>query len=72
MPKEPDLKMSLLKEVKDLIEKQAIYLIHPPFQEGFWATFFLAPKKTGEWRPILNLKPLNQFIKPQKNSEWRR
>ena len=31
----------------------------------FMSTFFLAPKKGGKWRPILNLKPLNKFIVPQ-------
>jgi hypothetical protein len=27
-------------------------------------SFFLTEKKTGDWRPIINLKPLNQFIRP--------
>ncbi len=54
------------KEVVKLESKQAIFRIYPPFQRGFWATFFLAPKKTGDWRPIINLKPLNAFIKPQR------
>jgi hypothetical protein len=31
------------------------------------STFFLVPKKeVGEWHPILNLKPLNRFIRPQR------
>ena len=56
---------TLLEEVKALLLKKAIYPIFPPFEEGFWSTFFLAPKKTGDWRPILNLKPLNKYIKPK-------
>jgi len=49
----------LLEEVDKLLAKNAIKKIFPPYSEGFWSTFFLAPKKTGDWRPILNLKPLN-------------
>ena len=56
----------LLEEVQKLLDKNAIYKILPPYQQGFWSTFFLAPKKTGDWRPILNLKPLNVFIKPKR------
>jgi len=57
---------ALLEEVASLLQKQAIAPINPPYVEGFWSTFFLAPKKTGDWRPILNLKPLNKFIVPQR------
>ena len=57
---------TLLEEVKALLLKKAIYPIFPPFEEGFCSTFFLAPKKTGDWRPILNLKPLNKYIKPKR------
>ena len=32
-------------------------------QEGFYSTFFLVPKKSGELRPVLNLRPLNQYLK---------
>ena len=59
-------KSVLLEEVQKLLEKNAIYRIHPPYPPGFWSTFFLAPKRTGDWRPILNLKPLNAFIKPKR------
>jgi hypothetical protein len=57
---------TLLNEIVSLESKGAIFRIYPPFEPGFWASFFLAPKKTGDWRPILNLKPLNKFIKPTK------
>ena len=29
---------------------------------GFYSTFFLVPKKEGDWHPILNLEGLNTFI----------
>jgi hypothetical protein len=65
LPVQVDRRQTLLEEVQSLKSKGAIVPIVPPYDEGgFWSTFFLAPKKTGDWRPILNLKPLNQFIKP--------
>ena len=57
---------ALLSEVQALLKKDAIYPLDGPVQPGFSAIFFLAPKKTGDWRPIINLKPLNAYIKPQK------
>jgi len=66
LPRDADLRKLLLDEVQALIQKNAVQLIHPPYEIGFWATFFLAPKKTGDWRPILNLKPLNAFIHPKR------
>ena len=66
LPADKARRNALLEEVKALLGKRAIYHIKPPYQSGFWSTFFLAPKKTGDWRPILNLKPLNAYIKPKK------
>jgi hypothetical protein len=60
------MSLALLGEVQALVSKNAIRVIVPPFREGFWSTFFLVPKPNGDWRPILNLKPLNVFIKPEK------
>jgi len=53
----------LIPEVQNLLEKGAIEPV-PPDQEneGFYSTFFMVTKKTGGWRPILNLKPLNKYI----------
>ena len=65
LPGDIELRRLLLEEVQSLRDKRAIVPVFPPFHGGFWSTFFLAPKKTGDWRPILNLKPLNRFIKPQ-------
>ena len=66
LPKDVHLRELLLNEVQSLIQKNAVRLIKPPYEIGFWATFFLAPKKTGDWRPILNLKPVNAFIRPKR------
>ena len=33
-----------------------------PCDNEFISTVFLVPKKTGDFRPVINLKPLNQFV----------
>ena len=34
-------------------------------QAGFTSNVFLVPKKGGDWRPIINLKVLNQYVAKQ-------
>ena len=50
-------------EIQELLPKGAIHLV-PPSQEtpGFLSSLFLVPKKGGGQRPVVNLKPLNQFL----------
>ena len=52
------------KEVQSLLEKYAIELV-PPDQvgQGFYSTFFLVYKNDGGFRPILNLRILNSYLK---------
>ncbi len=64
IPSEPERRQALFSEVKDLSDKAAITIV-PPRQAAFTSTFFLTTKRSGEWRPILNLKPLNRFIRPR-------
>jgi hypothetical protein len=33
--------------------------------QGFYSTLFLVPKKTGDLRPVINLKPLNKYLRKQ-------
>ena len=33
-----------------------------PCDNVFISTVFSVPKKTGDFRPVVNLKPLNQFV----------
>jgi len=48
------------REIKSLLEKEAIE--RAPRSQGFYARVFLVPKKGGTFRPVFNLKPLNQSI----------
>ena len=50
-------------EVETLLLKQAI--LKTELQEGFFSSIFLVPKKDGGWRPIINLKDLNQYLQVQ-------
>ena len=52
------------KAILSLRAKNAIQVLPPGTALGFTSTFFLAPKKSAEWRPIINLRPLNYHIKP--------
>ena len=66
LPADPVQREALLQEIKSLVAKGAVVCHEGPGQEGFYSTFFLTTKKSGEWRPILNLKPLNHFICPSR------
>ena len=51
------------EEVQNLLQKEPI--THVPFVEKhqcFYSTLFLVPKKTGDQRPVINLKPLNSYL----------
>jgi hypothetical protein len=46
-----------------MLEKAAIHIVHPHEKEqGFISALFLVPKKGGGQRPVVNLRPLNQYI----------
>lgn len=56
----------LLKEVEELLSKNAIEIVTQREKlSGFYSTFFLVPKKCGKMRPIINLRPLNRYLKKQ-------
>ena len=47
-------------EIRKLISKGAVTEVSP-CEDEFISTVFLVPK-TGDFRPVINLKPLNQFV----------
>ena len=60
----PEKVQVLLEEVRTLLSKGAVELVSPQdSHSGWYGNYFLVPKKTGGWRPILNLQPLNQFLR---------
>lgn len=65
-PHTPEQATVIDKEVKDLLVKQATRLVsaemvavHP----GFVSHLFAVAKKSGGWRPVLDLSQLNRFIR---------
>jgi hypothetical protein len=50
-------------EVKALLDKGAIREVSVNVTDGFISSMFAIHKKTGGWRPIINLKNLNSFIR---------
>ena len=48
-------------EVEELLLKRAVTRL-PPCKEEFISNIFLVPQETGDMRPVINLKPLNQYI----------
>lgn len=50
------------EEITNLLTKGASRKVSScPYE--FISNIFLVPKKTGDLRPVINLKPLNQFVK---------
>lgn len=64
LPRDPARVGALDAEIATLLRKKAIAPLGAQESPQFMATFFLTPKRGGSWRPILNLRPLNKFIRP--------
>ena len=68
VPTDPEQRSALEAEISTLLQKKAIRQVDANDTNPlFRSRFFLAPKKQGSWRPILNLRPLNKrFIRPKR------
>ena len=66
----PHRNLKLLEALHQLIDKNAIELVHKQTSLGFFNRLFLVPKPNNKCRPILDLSNLNPFLKTE-NSRWR-
>ena len=62
----PHRNLKLLEALHQLIDKNAIELVHKQTSLGFFNRLFLVPKPNNKWRPILDLSNLNFFLKTEK------
>ena len=53
---------ALDQEVAEMVTKKVIEEVNPQ-EMHFISPMFVVPKKGGKWRPVLNLKSLNQYVK---------
>ncbi|XP_037536617.1 uncharacterized protein LOC119413633 [Nematolebias whitei] len=61
---DPVKAQALDQELSALLAKGAIEAVDPLQQpRGYYSTYFLVQKKTGGFRPILDLRGLNQYLK---------
>lgn len=61
----PRAAAGLTEEINTLLRKGAIReLGHNERRSGFYSSYFLVPKRDGGFRPILDLRPLNQYLRP--------
>ena len=56
----------LLEALHQLIDKNAVELVHNQMSLEFFNRLFLVPKPNNKWRPILDLSKLNLFLKAEK------
>ena len=62
----PHRNLKLLEALHQLMDKNAIELVHKQVLLGFFNRLFLVPKPNNRWRPILDLSNLNLFLKTEK------
>ena len=58
-----EAQLALEEEVRSLVQKGAVETVLDKRSPGFYARLFVVPKRTGGFRPILDLSPLNVFLR---------
>ena len=56
----------LADQIRSLVDKGALEVVHNVDSKGFYSRMFLVPKKSGGWRPIIDLSVLNTYLVPIK------
>ena len=54
--------LALLQETEKMLAKGALEIVLVP-GPGFYSRLFLVEKATGGWRPVIDLSPLNGFVR---------
>ena len=52
------------RAIKDLLAKGAVRDVKPQ-EDQFTSTLFLVQKENGDYRPIINLRALNRFLRKE-------
>ena len=52
----------LAQQFQILLDKGAIEIVKDHSSPGFFSRLFLVPKPNGEWRPVIDLSSLNNFL----------
>lgn len=67
IPRNIKRRQALESGLEKMLKKQAIIPVNPLLDgPGFYSSLFLVEKRSGGWRPILNLRNLNTSVSPPK------
>ncbi|KAL8609039.1 hypothetical protein ACOMHN_065265 [Nucella lapillus] len=61
-PSSAEKEAVIQSDITLMLQKGAIQELHDP-GPGFYSRLFVVPKPNGSWRPIMDLSPLNKFIR---------